>query len=665
MDTISSVHLSVTSKFPFDSIWAKDRNYQLNVKLMRGREDHVEGLVEMEGQASCSSLSGNGQVENEVNSSTLVKERRFDIKGKGIINQRPRTSLRRRRKSVSEYGKVSSVSSHDPLCGGVARMPFSVIDHEGCEVNEQSSGPVASGLDANVRHYDGYPITSNDEQRASHCLELRERESHGAYDSSGKNVSSFNDIKCKAEKELGFDGDKENEIRILEQALKEERAVRSALYLELEKERNAAATAADEAMAMILRLQEEKASIEMEARQYQRIIEEKSAYDEEEMNILKEILVRRETEKHFLEKEVEAYRQMIYDENQQLQDDMHDNGGQFASPFDLRDPVLIIQQLDGSADKMEIVKDKNSINEVTSMDEKNHSLTVGKQHVSGLLKDADFSEQGDLDKQFSHISSSLHDQDLCEKTINLSDEEEERNNYTNQHGGMTIKAIQTDNVSDKNIPYGGENLVCQGSKDSANMILDVESQVHDVHVIDGKCNFCSEIEEWESLSENNISSVLRTNALPLKDSEVHNIDVRTSCTSTSGMNPMLDISRSSSDTTAMLPPLGASKGAKSVLSDQRRNSMPAIDNERLKIDSEVGWLRERLKTVQEERQKLGFSMEHQLQLLDDSACQFQEIWQLREPRKAARQASLPLPSPKVTSRKRRCRSVSSGVDKSL
>lgn len=70
-------------------------------------------------------------------------------------------------------------------------------------------------------------------------------------------------------------------------------------------------------MAMILHLQEEKASIETQARQYQRIIEEKSAYDAEEMNILKENLLRREREKHFLEKEVEAYRQMINPGNEQ------------------------------------------------------------------------------------------------------------------------------------------------------------------------------------------------------------------------------------------------------------------------------------------------------------------------------------------------------------
>ncbi|CAH9080114.1 unnamed protein product [Cuscuta europaea] len=105
--------------------------------------------------------------------------------------------------------------------------------------------------------------------------------------------------------------DKSSVIRLLKEALEEEKIARSSLYVDLEKERSAAATAAEEAMAMISRLQEEKAFIEMEARQYQRVIEEKSAYEENEMAILKEILVRRETEKLFLEREVEAYRQMV------------------------------------------------------------------------------------------------------------------------------------------------------------------------------------------------------------------------------------------------------------------------------------------------------------------------------------------------------------------
>jgi hypothetical protein len=79
--------------------------------------------------------------------------------------------------------------------------------------------------------------------------------------------SSYN-----TQRELGFDSNKTHTVRVLEQALEEEHAARAALYLELEKERCAASSAADEAMAMILRLQEEKALIEMEAKQYQRKI---------------------------------------------------------------------------------------------------------------------------------------------------------------------------------------------------------------------------------------------------------------------------------------------------------------------------------------------------------------------------------------------------------
>lgn len=111
-------------------------------------------------------------------------------------------------------------------------------------------------------------------------------------------------------------GSQENHIKMLEAALEEERAAYAALCLELEKERASAATAADEAMAMISRLQEEKASIEIETRQYQRMIEERVAYEEEEMNILQEILIRREKENHFLEKELEVYRQMSLKESE-------------------------------------------------------------------------------------------------------------------------------------------------------------------------------------------------------------------------------------------------------------------------------------------------------------------------------------------------------------
>lgn len=110
-----------------------------------------------------------------------------------------------------------------------------------------------------------------------------------------------------------------NKVRLLEEAVEEERVAKAALMVELEEERAASASAADEAMAMILRLQADKASLEMEGKQYERMIEEKFAYDEEEMNILKEILFKREREKHFLEKELETYKHI--DDNQEIEDD--------------------------------------------------------------------------------------------------------------------------------------------------------------------------------------------------------------------------------------------------------------------------------------------------------------------------------------------------------
>lgn len=57
VESVSSVRLSVKSKFPFGSIWPKDRDYQLNLRLIRDTDTNsVNGFLVMEGAASCSSL---------------------------------------------------------------------------------------------------------------------------------------------------------------------------------------------------------------------------------------------------------------------------------------------------------------------------------------------------------------------------------------------------------------------------------------------------------------------------------------------------------------------------------------------------------------------------------------------------------------------------------
>ena len=63
-------------------------------------------------------------------------------------------------------------------------------------------------------------------------------------------------------------------IDTLKSTLKSERKALSTLYAELEEESSAYAIAANQTMAMINRLQEEKAAMQMEALQYQRMMEE-------------------------------------------------------------------------------------------------------------------------------------------------------------------------------------------------------------------------------------------------------------------------------------------------------------------------------------------------------------------------------------------------------
>eukprot|EP00250_Pteridium_aquilinum_P007801 c17449_g1_i1 orf=527-4153(-) len=111
------------------------------------------------------------------------------------------------------------------------------------------------------------------------------------------------EIFSEEEQEGGFDA--------LKSALLAERSSLVALEAELENERNAAAVATSEAMAMISRLQEEKSAMQMEVAQLHRMSEEKADYDEQAMALLKEILFKRETENMVLEKEVELYRERL------------------------------------------------------------------------------------------------------------------------------------------------------------------------------------------------------------------------------------------------------------------------------------------------------------------------------------------------------------------
>ncbi|GMJ01312.1 hypothetical protein HRI_003800400 [Hibiscus trionum] len=86
------------------------------------------------------------------------------------------------------------------------------------------------------------------------------------------------------------------------------------LHKELEEERNASAIAANQAMAMITRLQEEKSALQMETLHYLRMMDEQADHDGDALDKANDILAEKEKELQDLEAELEFYRINFSDE---------------------------------------------------------------------------------------------------------------------------------------------------------------------------------------------------------------------------------------------------------------------------------------------------------------------------------------------------------------
>lgn len=121
--------------------------------------------------------------------------------------------------------------------------------------------------------------------------------------------------KTEIASEASMEGNAQNEVDIdsilhgLKRQVRLDRKSLMALYMELDEERSASAVAANNAMAMITRLQAEKAAVQMEALQYQRMMEEQFEYDQEALQDTNDMLLKREEEMKVLVAEVEAYRE--------------------------------------------------------------------------------------------------------------------------------------------------------------------------------------------------------------------------------------------------------------------------------------------------------------------------------------------------------------------
>ena len=103
----------------------------------------------------------------------------------------------------------------------------------------------------------------------------------------------------------------ENEVLTLREALRSQHRALQDLYMELGEERNSSSTIANETLAMILWLQEEKATVRLEANQYKRLAEEKLAHDQESLAHFEDLIHRKDEEIAALECEVQAYRHRL------------------------------------------------------------------------------------------------------------------------------------------------------------------------------------------------------------------------------------------------------------------------------------------------------------------------------------------------------------------
>ncbi|CAA6667969.1 unnamed protein product [Spirodela intermedia] len=650
---ISSVMTSVRNSFPFDAVWTKGEGSprDFDEKFTKDGGAQSDTLVEKtreeaesswsQNSSSCDLSSVNRASQAETNSSPRRLPDNPDGRGKSDVNNlKPPLGPRRRRRSSTEQRKSSPVfssSSRLSLCE--TQDYYHNVSEQMTEVDGEDVATLQCG--------DDHPISDN--QKSFSGL--------GSSQHLASSQATERDLVTSPLEDHSFDGDKVEAIRVLEKALEQERTSRSHIYLELEKERSAAATAADEAMSMILRLQKEKAGIEMEARQYQRMIEEKNAYDEEETNILKEIIIRERGKIMQIILSGEGSEQQMLDELQLSTSSLE---GKDASLGDMGNEQPSWgsaeegKYLKASSDERLQTSDGHCVESPEGYDEKGMlTATAYPSQESGQT-----GGYGD-DLSLSRSSGSLK---------NIFHDEEPSVDKIGDNCSKTVQQFTCDGGSD----WEDHQDHSLGGSKSCDPHLRAEQSVYDVHFINDK--ICEERDKKQNdfPFAGSVSS-LRTDDLGSEHPKSRNIEVIKVQSADNLSEAEKNAHRSSPNPKRVLRPVDSSSDCSSHCG-LRRSSMSAVDKERLILETEVEFLRERLKLVQRGREMLHFSVGSndkenlQLQLLEEIASQLCEIRRLTEPRKATWQVPLPPLSksetertrPQFSSKKRRCQSVPLG-----
>ncbi|XLU95529.1 hypothetical protein S245_009881 [Arachis hypogaea] len=110
---------------------------------------------------------------------------------------------------------------------------------------------------------------------------------------------------------LIVDEDDVFDVISLRRLVKMERRKANVAWSDLEKERTAAASSAEEAMAMILRLQNEKSSAEIESNQFRRMADERQGYEQELIEELQWTINQHEIQKNILEDQMGVYKEEL------------------------------------------------------------------------------------------------------------------------------------------------------------------------------------------------------------------------------------------------------------------------------------------------------------------------------------------------------------------
>ncbi|GAB2268040.1 hypothetical protein Dimus_003016 [Dionaea muscipula] len=148
----------------------------------------------------------------------------------------------------------------------------------------------------------GFCLNRSGELEMGRDWGLQER--NGVVDSNG-DLGQFKDDDFVGgddeERREVCDEDEMFDLLALRKLVKVQRRRADAAWTELDKERMAAASAAEEAMAMILRLQNDKSLLQIRVTELQRLAEEKQVHDHEVIQSLQWIIMEHESERSLLE----------------------------------------------------------------------------------------------------------------------------------------------------------------------------------------------------------------------------------------------------------------------------------------------------------------------------------------------------------------------------